>query len=343
MTPPRVRTWLFAIIIWALAASACPAADDHAVNPAGPRLSVPSVSPSEPARTWAAPAGASSETAAESRLPAAATEDQASPAAAAAGAATTADSSPAPPAPRPAYRHRSSAPHRTAQPSAPAPAPMAAPAEAPPQTPQPATAAPAAPADADSASSGTTTLPWLHDAGKRSAGAGTGGSHPTGSGGMAAMAIGLGLKLGVVILLAYLCALAVRKVAQRRGALKIGGGGVLRVVESAALAPNRGLHIVSVGSRAFLVGSTPEQFSVLGEVSDVAEVAGLADADQPTAGGLAGRLRQWLNRQTPPAASRDPLVERLRRGAEFLRDRAARPDSRFDQTLQAAINEAQRR
>lgn len=108
------------------------------------------------------------------------------------------------------------------------------------------------------------------------------GSPSQSPGAMAGMLVGLGLKLGLVITLAYLCALAVRKVAQRRGALKIGGG-LLRVIESAALAPNRGLHIVAVGNRAFLVGSTPEQFSVLGEVSDVAEVAKLAETERTSA------------------------------------------------------------
>jgi flagellar biosynthetic protein FliO len=160
---------------------------------------------------------------------------------------------------------------------------------------------------------------------------------------MAGMLVGLGLKLGLVIILAYLCALAVRKVGQRRGALRIGSG-VLRVVESAALAPNRGLHIVAVGKRAFLVGSTPEQFSVLGEVSDVAEVSRLTEAQEST-GTLAGRLRQWLGREPRGgrAASRDPLIERMQAGAESLRGLATHSTPRFDNALQAAIDDAHRR
>jgi flagellar biogenesis protein FliO len=43
--------------------------------------------------------------------------------------------------------------------------------------------------------------------------------------------------------------------------------GALRIVESAALAPNRALHIVAVGRRAFLLASSPSQITMLGEVT----------------------------------------------------------------------------
>ena len=155
------------------------------------------------------------------------------------------------------------------------------------------------------------------------------------------MLAGLGLKVGLVIVLAYLCALMVRKVAQRRGALKIGAG-VLRVVETAALGPNRGLHIVSVGNRAFLVGSTPEQFSLLGEVSEVSEVTQLTEA-HPAVGRLAGRLRQWFSRPAPGVPTSDPVMDRLRAGADALRERSTQAAPRFDSALRAAIDEASRR
>ena len=342
MIPRPIPTCAVAALALASVLATCPAAD-YVPEPSASTLSTPSTSPDEPARTWAAPG-----TTAPKHPSGHTTADD--------GAHDTAVSKTAngePPTAKPrsgdhtSRRRDSPRPSvRTAAPPAPprASATVAAPrtsdasprgmseeatasgeAMPHPQAPDPDRAAPALFAEQP------------NDATRKPAG----GSPSQSPGTMAGMLVGLGLKLGLVITLAYLCALAVRKVAQRRGAVRIGRG-VLRVVESAALAPNRGLHIVAVGNRAFLVGSTPEQFSVLGEVSDVAEVMNLTEAER-TSGTLADRLRQWLGRQAPGAASRDPLIERVRAGAQSLRERATQSAPRFDKTLQAAIDEASRR
>jgi flagellar biogenesis protein FliO len=318
MNSYRVFACLLLVMGLGLLLSPGAMAEDYRLDPSGPKLSTPSPSPAEH-EPRAAVGGTSARDTTSGEMVAAESDDSAPPA----------KSSRRPPsarrrnAPRTPSRERTSVEDEPAAVSAeqPPPAEMVASAEEP--------------------SGEETTKPWLRDHYTDADRNTNPGATATTSSKTLGMAVGLGFKLGLVVLLAYLCALLVRKVAQRRGALKVGGG-VLRVVESAALAPNRGLHIVAVGNRAFLVGSTPEQFSVLGEVSDVAQVAELvkeADASDT----LADRLREWLHRQKPSARSRDPLVEQLRSGADSLRDRATQRQSQFDNTLQAAIDEASRR
>jgi flagellar biosynthetic protein FliO len=104
------------------------------------------------------------------------------------------------------------------------------------------------------------------------------------------------LKLALVLVAAYASVWALKKFTQRRGRLLPARGSV-RILETTSLAPNRGLHLVSVGSRVFMIGSTPESINLLGEVSEVAEVSQQLEAksEKPSF----GSQLQAMFRRTP--------------------------------------------
>jgi len=137
----------------------------------------------------------------------------------------------------------------------------------------------------------------------------------------AATVADLTLKLVLVLVFAYLSVWALKRVSQRRGRL-LPGRGSMRIVETTSLAPNRGLHLVAVGQRVFMIGSTPENISVLGEVSDVAELSQRleAKAEKPA---FAAQL-QALFKRSQPNAGIGGVIASLRDGTFFVKRAAER-------------------
>lgn len=75
-------------------------------------------------------------------------------------------------------------------------------------------------------------------------------------------------KLALVVGLVYLTVFVLKSVLFRGGAITLKHKDVqLQVLESVALAPNRNLHVVALGGRTFLLGSTPNQVMLLAELS----------------------------------------------------------------------------
>ncbi len=81
----------------------------------------------------------------------------------------------------------------------------------------------------------------------------------------------------MVGLLGVIAWIAVKKFMPRMG---LQGGKRLQVQETAFLGPKKCLHLVKVGEQEFLVGSTPEQVSLLSEVRP-AESEGPAEFSLP--------------------------------------------------------------
>ncbi len=79
--------------------------------------------------------------------------------------------------------------------------------------------------------------------------------------------VGLILKLALVGVLIWLSILGMRWLS-RRARFAGGGSGSLRVLDSLALGPNRSVVVVQAGKRAYVVGVTQQQMTLLGEVAD---------------------------------------------------------------------------
>lgn len=101
-------------------------------------------------------------------------------------------------------------------------------------------------------------------------------------GGVASYGVGdwlvLGLRLGAVLLVVWLSVLAMRWYVRRTNGGGAGSDGrLLHVMETRALAPNRSLHLVRLGDRAVLLGSTPERITRLLDIDDAEEVERLTE------------------------------------------------------------------
>jgi len=88
------------------------------------------------------------------------------------------------------------------------------------------------------------------------------------------------VKLIVVLGVAYGAIYALRGLMNRQGLLT-GGRGNLKVLESAALGPNRSIHLVRVGGKVIVVGSTQEQITTLAEVTEPEELTKIQAGDRP--------------------------------------------------------------
>ncbi|HMQ51756.1 MAG TPA: flagellar biosynthetic protein FliO [Anaerolineae bacterium] len=76
------------------------------------------------------------------------------------------------------------------------------------------------------------------------------------------------LKLGLVLGLVYVSMAGLRWLKQHKvGGL--GGGHTVRVLETTGLGPNQALHLVVVGDKTLLIGATPQQLSLISELTDI--------------------------------------------------------------------------
>lgn len=103
--------------------------------------------------------------------------------------------------------------------------------------------------------------------------------------------IGLLLKTGIVVALLGASLWALRRYADAAPTRR--GTGAVTVAETLPLAQGRAVYVLDVGDRALLVGATPHQLTLLGEVRDAAVLAKLRAAPERPAPTLAG-LARWM-------------------------------------------------
>lgn len=101
------------------------------------------------------------------------------------------------------------------------------------------------------------------------------------------------LALAILVPAAYLVTKAFSRQASRWAK-----GRAVRVIDTAVLGPNRSVHLVEVAGRVLVVGATPEQVTLLSEISDPERVAELLIATSPGessqfADFFKGALRRW--------------------------------------------------
>ena len=117
------------------------------------------------------------------------------------------------------------------------------------------------------------------------------------------------LKLAVILVLVYVGLLLYKQYfMHKRGstATATAAGSakpqkLIYILETIALGQQRSLHLVQVGGRVLIVGATPQQMTLLGDVTEDAEVRRLLTEDVPEA--PAGQIfQQLLGRYLPQDA-----------------------------------------
>jgi len=88
---------------------------------------------------------------------------------------------------------------------------------------------------------------------------------PRGAGGLVGWLLGLGVKLGVVLLLAYGCLLALRRFMP--GGVAAAPASDMGVRRTITLAPGRSVHLLEVEGRHLLIASSGQQITLLAELT----------------------------------------------------------------------------
>lgn len=125
------------------------------------------------------------------------------------------------------------------------------------------------------------------------------------SGFSGATLVGLLLKVGIVALLLGASLWLLRRYA---GAANRAGGrtGAIQIVDTISLAQNRAFYVLDIGDRAVVVGATPQQFSVLAEVSDADVLTRLRagpERSEPPFAALSKQIGALWQHSVAPAAS----------------------------------------
>ena len=113
------------------------------------------------------------------------------------------------------------------------------------------------------------------------------------------------LKLLAVLIVAYFAMMLMKRYYLGGQTTAPGAGApratrTVHVLETASLGQGRQLHLVAAGKRCFLLGATTQQVSLLGEVSDDAEVCELL-ARVPAQSDTGAPFQQVLSRLLPTA------------------------------------------
>ena len=130
-------------------------------------------------------------------------------------------------------------------------------------------------------------------------------------------ALSFAFKLALVLLLAYGTIYALKRFTGFKNGLAQGKQRI-RVLENAGLAANRSLHLVEVGSRKFLVSSTPTQVNLIAEL----RAEDLPQTEVPEqVGGFKDQLAGFLSQKTDSGWAAKSVAQALRESTSFLQDK----------------------
>lgn len=127
-------------------------------------------------------------------------------------------------------------------------------------------------------------------------------------------------KLAVVLGLAYASIYALKHFTGLRNTVA-GGRRRIKIIENANIGTNRSVHLIEVGAKRLLVGSTPNQISLLAEIgaeeTDSEQPTLLADeADSSQPAGFAGQLASMMS--SDPGGS---VAQVIRGSSAFLQEK----------------------
>ena len=124
-------------------------------------------------------------------------------------------------------------------------------------------------------------------------------------------------KLAVVLGLAYVTILGLKKFTNMKTAVG-GTQHCIRVLDHSSLGTNKSLHVIQVGSKRLLLGSTPGQINLLTELDedDVPSV----DLSQQYAG-FKDQLATFMGSKPDSSSSAKTVADMLRESSSFLQDK----------------------
>ncbi len=134
--------------------------------------------------------------------------------------------------------------------------------------------------------------------------------------------IDMAVKLAIVIALVYGLLLGLRWLQQFKNPVKTGGA-TIQVLETIGLAPGRSLHLIVVGEKTLLLGSTEQNIALLTELADAhipLPDEDLIAADEP-ASFEAALTRTAAPVETPvPTDAWQATLSSLRHNVQEMRD-----------------------
>jgi flagellar biosynthetic protein FliO len=130
-------------------------------------------------------------------------------------------------------------------------------------------------------------------------------------------AFGLIFKLALVLGLVYLTVLGLKKFTTLKTPAARPGQHI-RVLENSMLAANRSLHIVEIGSRKIVIGSTPNQVSMIAELPEESREDAQAEES-----GFRNHLVSFLNGKKAPVERETArtVAQMLRESNDYLQDK----------------------
>lgn len=126
-------------------------------------------------------------------------------------------------------------------------------------------------------------------------------------------------KLALVIALAYLTILGLKRLTAARGRVE-GIVRSLKVLESLSIGANRTLHLVEAGKRRFLLASTPSQVSLIAEFSGD-EIEPHTTDEWPS--GFGDHLKAFLGFRPHGQKAAESVAQMLRDSGSYLLEKAA--------------------
>ncbi len=126
--------------------------------------------------------------------------------------------------------------------------------------------------------------------------------------------IGFIAKLILVLAIAYACIFALKKINTFKAGVVDSKKRVV-VLEHTSIGPGRQLHLVSVGGKSLLLGSTPQQVSILAELDPDL----IPDYQEEETVGFKEQLSQFLGHNPKKAEAAKSVAEMLRESTTELR------------------------
>lgn len=126
------------------------------------------------------------------------------------------------------------------------------------------------------------------------------------------------LKLGLVLVLAYVTILGLKRFSLLRGSSLLCGNQHIKVIENSPLGASKMLHLVEIGPKRLLLASTQSQVSLLAELrpEDLPEISAPAGV-----GGFKDQLAMFLGATFGTDATESNIAQMLRESAVCLQDK----------------------
>ncbi len=141
--------------------------------------------------------------------------------------------------------------------------------------------------------------------------------------------LGMIAKLAVVLALAYLAILGLKKLNLSNASAPFNPSKI-RVIESTTIAANRNLHLISVGGKKMLIASTPSQVNLISEFDEEYDESDIPDepdnivkrtSSQPSSFNFREHMVRFLGVGANTAKTETTMAEDLRNSTSYVQDK----------------------